>query len=62
MHHFSPIGAMFFERQLARPKGDIETIALAFAEDVGVSEAEARAFLNSISNGQSVCATGFQPG
>ena len=51
MRHFGPIGAMVCEQHLTLSEGDIETIALAIAEDAGVSEAEARAFLNSISNG-----------
>ncbi len=51
MRHFGPIGAMVCEEHLPLSESDIETIALAIAEDVGVSKADARAFLTSISNG-----------
>ncbi len=51
MRHFGPIGAMVCEQHLALSESDIETIALAITEDVDVSEADARAFLYSISTG-----------
>lgn len=50
IHHFGPIGAIVCEQHLALSKTDLDTIALAIAEDVGASESDLRAFFNSISN------------
>ena len=50
IHHFGPIGAIVCEEYLALPAGNLDTIALAIAEEVDASESEVRAFFNSISN------------
>ena len=50
VHHFGPIGAIVCEQHLDRPRGDLRTVAMAIAREVGASEADTRAFFNSVSN------------
>ena len=50
IHHFGPIGAMVCEEYLANPQGDSREILLAIAQDVGASEADTRAFLESVAD------------
>ena len=50
IHHFGPIGAMVCEEHLANPEGDSRAILLAIAQDVGASEADTRAFFESVAD------------
>ena len=50
IHHFGPIGAMVCEEHLANPVGDSRAILLAIAQDVGASEADTRAFFESVAD------------
>jgi hypothetical protein len=50
IHHFGPIGAMVCEEHLADPEGDSRAILLAIAKDVGASEADTRAFFESVAD------------
>lgn len=43
--HFGPIGAMICEERLDNPEGDVRTILLSIAHEVGASDADTRAFL-----------------
>lgn len=51
IHHFGPIGAMVCEEHLAKPEGDVRRIMLEIAQDVGASEADTKAFFQSVSRG-----------
>lgn len=50
IHHFGPIGAMVCQEHLANPDDDIRHVMLRIAQDVGASEADTRAFFQSVSN------------
>ena len=50
MHHFGPIGAMVCEEHLHDAKGDVRSIMLGIAQEVGASEADTRAFFQSVSS------------
>jgi len=51
VHHFGPIGAMVCDEHLGDPTGDVRTIVFSIAQHVGASEADAEAFLQTVSNG-----------
>jgi hypothetical protein len=51
VHHFGPIGAMVCDEHLDDPQGDVRTIVFSIAQDVGASEADTKAFLQTVSNG-----------
>jgi len=48
IHHFGPIGAMVCEEHLANPDGDVGAIMHGIAQEVGASEADAKAFFQSV--------------
>ncbi len=48
IHHFGPIGAMLSEEHLRDQKGDVRTIVLAIARDVGASDIDTQAFFKSV--------------
>ncbi|MDH3387982.1 MAG: hypothetical protein OEN02_08755 [Gammaproteobacteria bacterium] len=48
IHHFGPIGAMVCEQHLANPDGDVGAIMHGIAQEVGASEADTRAFFQSV--------------
>ncbi len=50
VHHFGPIGAMVCQEHLNNPQGDLRQVMLAIAQEVGASEADTRAFFQSVSN------------
>lgn len=50
IHHFGPIGAMVCEEHLANPQSDLRAVILNIAQDVGASEADTRAFFQSVSS------------
>lgn len=49
IHHFGPIGAMVCEEHLTDPRGDLRTIIIGIAQEVGASEADTRAFYQDLS-------------
>ncbi len=49
VHHFGPIGALVCEEHLHDTNGDVRAIMLGIAQDVGASDADTRAFFQSIS-------------
>jgi hypothetical protein len=49
--HFGPIGALICEEHLDDPEGDVRTIVLSIAHEVGASEDDTRAFLRSVARG-----------
>jgi len=49
VHHFGPIGAMVCEEHLANPEGDLRTVITNITLDVGATQADTDAFLQSIS-------------
>ena len=51
VHHFGPIGAMVCEEHLLDARGDVRQLMLEIANDIGASEADVRAFFESVSNG-----------
>ena len=51
VHHFGPIGAMVCDEHLDDPQGDVRAIVFSIAQDVGASEADTEAFLQTVSNG-----------
>ena len=51
VHHFGPIGAMVCDEHLDDPSGDVRTILFSIAAEVGASEADTEAFLQTVSNG-----------
>ena len=51
VHHFGPIGAMVCDEHLDDPRGDVRAIVFSIAQDVGASEADTEAFLQTVSNG-----------
>ena len=51
VHHFGPIGAMVCDEHLDDPQGDVRAIVFSIAQDVGASEADTEAFLETVSNG-----------
>ncbi len=53
IHHFGPIGAMVCDEKLADPEGDLRQVILSIAQEVGASEADTRAFFQSVSGGVS---------
>ena len=50
IHHFGPIGAMVCQEHLSNPDEDIRHVMLRIAQDVGASEADTKAFFQSVSN------------
>jgi len=50
-HHFGPIGAMVCDERLGDSQGDVRAIVLSIAQDVGASEDDTEAFLQTVSNG-----------
>ena len=50
IHHFGPIGAMVCQEHLADPDEDVRHVMLRIAQDVGASEADTKAFFQSVSN------------
>lgn len=51
VHHFGPIGAMVCDEHLDGPQGDVRAIVFSIAQDVGASEADTEAFLQTVANG-----------
>lgn len=49
IHHFGPIGAMVCDERLSYGGSDIKSMMMRIAEDVGASEAETRAFFETVS-------------
>ena len=50
IHHFGPIGAMVCEEHLESDDGDLHSVVVAIAQEVGASEADTQAFFQAISN------------
>jgi hypothetical protein len=50
VHHFGPIGAMVCDEHLDDPSGDVRAIVFSIAEEVGASEADTEAFLQTVAN------------
>jgi len=50
IHHFGPIGAMVCEEYLESDDGDLRSVAMAIAQEVGANEADTQAFFQTISN------------
>ena len=50
VHHFGPIGAMVCEEHLADDGNDLRTVMLGIANDVGASEADTRAFFQTVTS------------
>jgi len=50
IHHFGPIGAMVCAEHLHEARADVRQLMLEIANEVGASEADSRAFFESISN------------
>jgi len=50
IHHFGPIGAMVCAEYLHEARGDVRQLMLEIVNEVGASEADSRAFFESISN------------
>ena len=50
IHHFGPIGAMVCQEHLTNPDEDVRHVMLRIAQDVGASEADTKAFFQSVSN------------
>jgi len=48
LNHFGPIGALLCEEQLDNPAGDVKTIIISIAREVGASEDDTRAFFRSV--------------
>ena len=53
IHHFGPIGAMVCDEKLAVAEGDLRAVILAIAQEIGASEADTRAFFQSVSGNSS---------
>lgn len=51
VHHFGPIGAMVCDEHLDDPQGDVRAIVFSIAQEVGASEADTEAFLQTVANG-----------
>lgn len=51
VHHFGPIGAMVCDEYLDKPQGDVRSVVLSIAQDVGASEADTQAFFATVANG-----------
>ena len=51
IHHFGPIGAVVCDERLGNPQGDVRAIVLSIAQDVGASEADTQAFIQTVSSG-----------
>jgi len=49
--HFGPIGAQVCNQQLDNPEGDVRSIVLSIAHEVGASEADIRAFIRKVAKG-----------
>lgn len=49
--HFGPIGALICEEHLDNPQGDVRTIVLSIAHEVGASDDDTRAFLRTVAKG-----------
>jgi hypothetical protein len=49
--HFGPVGAMICEERLDNPDGDVRSILLGIAHEVGASDADTRAFLERFAKG-----------
>ena len=49
VHHFGPIAAMVCEEHLANSEGDLRTVIMNIAQDVGASQDDTETFLQSIS-------------
>jgi hypothetical protein len=50
IHHFGPIGAMVCAEHLHEAHSDVRQLMLEIVNEVGASEADSRAFFESISN------------
>ncbi len=50
IHHFGPIGAMVCAEHLSGADDDLRAVMLGIAEDVGASEADTRAFFQTVSS------------
>ena len=48
IHHFGPIGAMVCQEHLSNPDEDVRHVMLRIAQDVGASEADTKAFFQSV--------------
>ena len=51
VHHFGPIGAMVCDEHLDHHQGDVRAIVFSIAQEVGASEADTEAFLQTVANG-----------
>lgn len=49
IHHFGPIGAMVCQEHLSNSDEDVRHMMLRIAQDVGASEADTKAFFQSVS-------------
>ena len=50
IHHFGPIGAMVCQEHLVNSDGDIRQVMLRIAQEVGASEADTKAFFQSVAS------------
>lgn len=50
IHHFGPIGAMVCEEHLGSANPDLRAVMLGIAADVGASEADTRAFFQTVNS------------
>ena len=50
IHHFGPIGAIICAEHIEDSSGDVRQIMLLIAQEVGASEADARAFFHSVTS------------
>ena len=50
IHHFGPIGAMVCAEHLHEAPADVRQLMLEIANEVGASEADSRAFFETVSN------------
>ena len=50
IHHFGPIGAMVCAEHLHESRADVRQLMLEIVNEIGASEADSRAFFESISN------------
>ncbi len=54
VHHFGPVGAMVCEQHLShadKNKADLRTLMLRIATDVGASESDTQAFIDTVAQG-----------
>lgn len=50
-NHFGPVGALICEQRLDNPEGDVRSIVLSIAHEVGASEDDTRAFFSTVAKG-----------